>query len=247
MEEFIYLALIALAAGLVKGLTGFGSSLVAIPFLMMLYGHLDFIYITTILISSNVFLNFLLMFENNAFSIHSLKKVYLITISGFIFTFVGLSLLNVLDNTVITYVAAGLIFFAVMVKLYQLVVKNPIRLQERKWLMIVCGAISGIGNGVGSVDGPPVVFYLSGIGANKKQFKNTMVTHSLVMGVMGVILLLFMSAYDVTILYRILTFSISSIIGVLGGMLISKRINEFTFQIVILVVLVLLDIKMILF
>jgi uncharacterized membrane protein YfcA len=126
-------------------------------------------------------------------------------------------------------------------------VKSPIKLKEHPIIMVLCGAISGIGNGIGSVDGPPVVFYLSGIGADKIKFKNTMVTHSLVMGVMGFIMLLFMDVLNLEIASRILIFTVGALIGVYGGVLVSKRINEFGFQIVILLVLFILDIRMIFF
>lgn len=247
MEEFILLGLIALTAGLVKGLSGFGSSLVALPLLLMLYPNQDFIVLTTILISSNVVLNFLLMFENNAFSIKSLEKIYLITLSGFVFTFVGLMLLNQLNGDTINIVAASLIFFAVIVKAYQLFAKTPFKIKESKILQVVVGAISGIGNGFGSIDGPPIVFYLSGIGADKKQFKNTMASHALVMGIMGVLILLVTGNYTLYVLPRIGMFAMVASMGTLAGMFVSKRINDRTFQIIILIILMVLDIKMIFF
>ncbi len=247
MEELILLGLIALCAGLIKGLTGFGSSLVAIPLLTMLYPNEPFIMITTILITSNVVLNIILMFENNAFSIKSLEKIYVITISGFLFTFIGLMLIEELNANTINIIAASLIFFAIIVKGYQMFAETPFKLKESKWLQVLVGALSGIGNGFGSIDGPPIVFYLSGIGANKKQFKNTMATHALTMGVMGVFILLFKGSYSIEILPLIGVFILSSAIGTIFGMLISKRINDFSFQVVVLVVLIILDIKMIFF
>lgn len=247
MEELIILGIIALSAGLVKGLTGFGSSLVAIPLLVMLYPNEPFIMITTILITSNVILNFILMFENKAFSIKSLEKIYLITISGFIFTFIGLMLLDKLNGNTIDIIAASLIFFAIVVKAYQMFAKTPFKLKENKVLQVIVGAVSGIGNGFGSVDGPPIVFYLSGIGASKKQFKNTMATHALVMGVMGVFILLITNKYTADVLPLISVFALSASIGTFLGMLISKKINDRTFQIVVLVILIILDIKMIFF
>lgn len=244
MIEFVYLFLIAFTAGTIKGLTGFGSSLVAIPLLLILYPSEPFIMITTILITSNVILNFILMFENNAFSLGSLKKVYTITVFGFIFTFVGLFLLQNLDSSNVNYIAASLILFAIIVKCYQIFWNNPFRMKENKIIQALVGAVSGIGNGFGSIDGPPVVFYLSMIGADKKLFKNTMVTHALMMGLMGVIILLITQSYNLSIFIMILCFTIGASIGTIVGMLISKSIKDDTFQYVVLVVLIILDIKM---
>lgn len=247
MEEFVLLFLIAFAAGTIKGLTGFGSSLVAIPLLSILYPDGSLFMISTILITGNVVLNFILTFENNAFSISSLKNVYFITISGAVFTFLGLYLLKNMDKVTVNYIAASLILFAIIIKVYQIFTTSPLKMKEYKIVQIISGAISGLGNGFGSIDGPPVVFYLTMIGASKKQFKNTMVTHTLVMGIIGVVILMFSNAYNIDVLIKILDFTIGASLGVLIGMFFSKRIHDDFFQIIVLIVLIILDIKMFFF
>ena len=247
MEELIFLALIGLTAGTVKGLSGFGSSLVAIPLLNWLYGNEYSMMITIMLITFNVILNSILMFENKAFSIKSLKNVWIITLFGAIFTIIGLGILQNMDGTVITYIAASLIFFSIVVKVYNLYSKNPLRIKPRYITQAIVGTLSGLGNGISSIDGPPVVFYLSGIDAKKEQFKNTLATHFLVMGIIGVITILLRGMYTTEILLNSLYISLFCSIGVVGGIFISKKINEKTFQLIVLGILVLLDIKMIFF
>ncbi len=247
MEELILVALIGLTAGMVKGLSGFGSSLVTIPLLSKVYGVDRFVEITVMLITINVVLNILLMFENKAFSLKSLEEVLPITIFGAVFTLVGLIVLKNLNGEIINYIAAGLILMAIIVTAYNLFVDKKIKIKPNLALKVLVGTLSGLGNGIASVDGPPVVFYLTGTNAQKATFKNTLATHFLVMGIIGVILIIINNMYTVDILINTGYLAIFTIIGVLGGMVISKQLNERNFQMVVLVILLVLDIKMIFF
>lgn len=244
MDELALVALIAILAGLVKGISGFGSSLVTIPLLRIVYGINRLDEIVIMMITFNVLLNFLLLFESKGFSLKSIKKVYLLTGTGVVFTFIGLSLLEYLDKTIISNVAAGLILIAVFVQVYKLYVKNPITLKPYKWLQVIVGAFSGLGNGIASVDGPPVVFYMTSINADKVTFKNTLAAHFLVMGIMGVTIMILRGMYTETIIINSMYFMLFSSIGLGIGMVMSKKMNESIFQKVILVILVFLAIRM---
>ena len=90
MDVFVYMACIGLAAGLVKGVSGFGSSLVTIPLLTMVFGVDRLEEIVVMMITFNVVLNILLMKENKAFKMEHLQNIKLIVIPGAIFTVIGL-------------------------------------------------------------------------------------------------------------------------------------------------------------
>ncbi len=245
MEELVLIALFAILAGLFKGISGFGSSLVTIPLLSWLWGAERIDEIIVMMITFNVVLNLLLLTENKGFSIKSLKGVYPITITGVLFTFVGLTLLTSVDPKLISLLAAILIVLAVVIKTYGIFAPDKIHFEPNIPTQIVVGALSGIGNGIASVDGPPVVFYLTATKAKKSVFKNTLATHFLIMGIMGVIFMILGSYYTQDILLNTTYFAIFSSLGVVAGIQISKRINEETFSIAILVSLVLLAGRMI--
>ena len=86
MDIYIYFALIGIAAGLVKGISAFGSSLVTIPLLVMVLGVERIDEIIVMMITFNVVLNFLLVKENNALKIENLKDYQIIVIFGAVFT-----------------------------------------------------------------------------------------------------------------------------------------------------------------
>ncbi len=247
MDVYIFMALIGLTAGIVKGISGFGSSLVTIPLLTMVFGIDRLEEIVVMMITFNVVLNLLLMKENKAFKIVHIKNNMYIVVPGVIFTIVGLVGLKNLDGNFINYIAASLILLAILVTSYNIFVKNKVHLAPRPIYQVIAGILSGLGNGVASIDGPPVVFYLAASNAKKETFKGTLSTHFLVMGVIGVISMIALDLYTVDILVNTLFILIFTVIGLLTGMRLSRNLNERTFQIVILIILLVLDIKMFFF
>lgn len=244
---YLYIALIGIAAGLVKGLSGFGSSLVTIPLLLMVLGEERYNEIVVILITFNVILNLLLVKENKAYKIGNLKSFYPIVISGAIFTVVGLLFLKNIEGGIVEYIAAPLILLAILVIIYNLYMPNKIHLKPNIFYKIFVGILSGLGNGIASIDGPPVVFYLTSTGADKEKFKGTLASHFLIMGLIGVVSMAILNMYSLTILINLIIMTACTIIGLLTGMKISKSLNERTFQIIVLVILIVLDIKMVFF
>jgi len=236
--ELLIIGLISFLAGLVKGTSGFGSSLVTIPLLVFFYPYNE---IVIMMITFNVFLNSLLLFENKGFSLLYLKDVWVIVLFGSIFTFVGINLLTNLDDNIVKYFAVFLIFFAVSNRLF----KFKFTIKDNFLTQAIAGILSGIGNGTASIDGPPLVFYLTAIKADKAKFKNTLAAYFLFIGMLGIILLYFNGSYSVDIIKSTVYIGFFLVLGVLVGMMISSKLNESLFNKVIIIVLIALGISMI--
>lgn len=237
--EFVYIALIGLSAGTVKGYSGFGSSLVAIPLLRLLYGEITTEHIA-ILIAFNLVLNTLLLVENKGFHPDSLKRVWLIPLFGVIFTFVGILVLFAVNGDVLGYIAGGLIIVAIINKAFGL----RVTVKDTAFARIIVGSLSGIGNGIASIDGPPVVIYLTSINAPKMQFKNVLAAHFLVMGIVAFVIHLVAGSYTIDSLTLLGLMLVFTVIGLSIGMFLSKRSNEQVFQKVILVIMFALAISL---
>lgn len=240
MEDLVLIALIGIVAGTVKGISGFGSSLVSIPLLTLVLGKENSQDIIVMMFSFNVLLNSLLLVENKGFKISSLKDVWIITVSGIIFTLVGIQLLSIMDPSHISTIAGILIIVAILNKVFSL----HIKLKENILTQVIVGALSGVGNGIASIDGPPVVFYLTSINAEQKKFKNILATHFLVIGVIAVIGAIISGLYTTAILSDILYFSLFAVIGLVFGMIVSRKLNEVVFQRIVLIILIFLAISM---
>lgn len=235
--DYILIALIGLSSGTIKGSSGFGSSLVALPLLVFFYPIEE---VVVIMITLNVLLNALMLFENKRFSLKHLLEVKFIAIFGVIFTLIGLLMLDQIDEQIIKYFAAVLIFIAVLNKSSILNYK----IKDSKLFQAISGAISGFSNGIASIDGPPIVFYLTSIDADKVKFKNTLVTYFLVLGVISVLFLGIDGKYSIDILKDTAYLGIFLISGVVIGMKLSSKINEKKFDKYITILLIVLGISM---
>ena len=235
MMEILYLVLIGFTAGIVKGTSGFGSSLVAIPLLLWVGFIPD--EAVTMMITSNIILNVLLIRENkDYFHMETIKKIYPIILGGVLFTAAGLYVVNnVSINPYVVEVIAGLL---IIVAIINSLVKVKLSIKENFVSLFSVGILSGFGNGLASIDGPPVVFYLKSIDAPMQRFKSTLAVHFFIMGIVGVVLLFFNGNYDSSILLSTLYLFISLVVGLVIGMIAGRKLDEEMFKKVVLVVLI---------
>ncbi len=235
--ELLLIALVGLFAGLVKGVSGFGSSLVAFPLLLFFFPPEE---VVVMLLTFNVVLNLLLLFENKAFQFRSLKSIAVLTISGVTVSLITLYFIGDISSPVIKLFAAILIVFAIINKLH---VVN-IHFEDKPLPQALAGIASGFGNGLASIDGPPVVFYLTGIDAKKAKFKNTLATYFLTMGLISVSFLITLGRYNIEILQNTAYVALFAGIGVIVGMIISSKLSEKLFSNVVVLILIGLGCKM---
>lgn len=236
MDTWIYVGLIALAAGFVKGVSGFGSSLVSIPLLALAFGD-DFIKeIVVVMVTFNLILNSMLLVAHKGFHPDSLKKVWLIPLFGIIFTIVGIEIFITVSDATIKTIAGIMILVSMAIKIFQYS-RFSITLPETNLFKIVVGSLSGIGNGIASIDGPPVVFYLSSIHAERVYFKNVLAAHFLVMGIAAVFYHIGIGSYTMDILNILWVMIVGTVIGAFIGIKISKNWQQHVFDYVVIVIL----------
>lgn len=230
--DIVFLILIGLLAGFVKGTSSFGSSLVAIPLLFRI--GVSAPAVVTMMITVNIALNLMLVNEHKEYyNLKNMKTIYPIIIGGIIFTGVGLMLNDILEDRVIQIIAFALIILAILVKSGIL----KIRLKDTMLNLFIVGILSGTGNGIASIDGPPVVLYLTGVDADKNRFKSTLSIHFFVMGIVGVIILFFKGNYSADVLLPLVYLFVGSVVGLYTGIFFSRKINEQQFTRIILVIL----------
>ncbi len=231
--DIAFLVLIGLIAGFVKGTSSFGSSLVAVPLLFKLGFTAP--EVVTMMITVNIALNLMLVNEHKKYyTLDNVKIIFPIIIAGVLFTGVGLLLNDILADRVIQIIAFVLIIIAILVKAGWLKVK----LKDNLLSLVVVGMLSGTGNGIASIDGPPVVLYLSGVQANKERFKSTLSIHFFIMGIVGVLILFLRGNYNPDVLISTLYLFIGLVVGLYAGIILSRRIDEKRFAQIVLIILV---------
>lgn len=233
-EELILVALIALAAGFVKGVSGFGSSLVTIPLLTLLFGDAFVKDSVVVMVTFNLALNALLLVENKGYNKESVKGYWQIPFFGALFTIAGIVILKETDDSLIRYIAGGLILLAIANKAFKL----HLAMKDTPLTRSIVGTLSGIGNGIASIDGPPVVFYLTSINATKQQFKNVLAAHFLILGLVAIVAHVIWGSYTADLWFLIGYMLVFTVGGLFLGMRLSRNMNEQLFEKVILVILV---------
>jgi uncharacterized membrane protein YfcA len=158
------------AAGVVKGLTGFGFSLLTVPILVILLGPKTAIPIIIIL---NAASNVPLYFHSRKWS--SLGRIRPLIAAGIISIPVGTYLLLVLDTAVLKLIVGiAICLFALA---FMLGFRREIK--REKHGLIGAGLVSGILNGLISTGGPPVILFLTNQGVPKQRFRASLIAYFL--------------------------------------------------------------------
>jgi len=158
------------AAGIVKGLTGFGFSLLTVPILVVLLGPRKAVPIIIIL---NAASNVPLYIHSRRWS--SLGRIRPLIAAGIISIPVGTYLLLVLDTAALKLIAGvAICLFALA---FLLGFRREIKREKRG--LIGAGLVSGILNGLISTGGPPVILFLTNQGMPKQRFRANLIAYFL--------------------------------------------------------------------
>jgi uncharacterized membrane protein YfcA len=162
------------AAGIIKGLTGFGFSLLTVPILVILLGPRKAVPIIIIL---NAASNVPLYFHSRKWS--SLAAIRPLIVAGIISVPVGTYLLLVLDTAALKLIVGVVICLFALA--FLLGFRREIKREKRG--LIGAGLVSGILNGLISTGGPPVILFLANQGMPKQRFRANLIAYFLFLNV----------------------------------------------------------------
>ena len=235
----VSIILIFMFSAFLKGWSGFGTNLIAIPALVML--NYEFKEAVIIVITLNLFLNIAILIENKKFNIRSLDNIRMLVIFGIIFNFVGVYFLHSVDPNILKIITGSLIILTVINKALNL----KFKITNKEKYYIPAGILSGIFNGIAGLGGLPVLILLSNSDMEKDDFRTTLVSYFLVMNIVAII------GYSATGLYTTFIFTNIGIILVFGlaaamfGIYLSRRVSDKLFQKAFLVVLLFMGLSLI--
>ena len=168
--HLVYGTAVVFAAGIVKGLTGFGFSLVTVPVLVALLGPKTAIPVIVIL---NAASNVPLHLHSRRWS--SLGRIWPLIVAGIVSIPAGTYLLLVLDEAALKLIVGiAICLFALA---FLLGFRREIR-RERRGL-VSAGLVSGVLNGLISTGGPPVILFLTNQGMPKERFRANLIAYFL--------------------------------------------------------------------
>lgn len=169
----------AAIAGLLRGITGFGSSLVLSPVLSIILPPADAVAITLLIgVSASLIL------VPRYFSQIDRSSVGALSVAGLIFVVPGIILLKVVNaETMRVLIAYTMILISVL-----MIAKPRVELRASRWHSVLAGALGGMIMGATSMGGPPIVLYLVGREKDQRTLKANIVAviGTLELGAIGV-------------------------------------------------------------
>lgn len=232
-ELIILLLITFMFSALLKGWSGFGTNLIAMPILATtsIYGYLPNEAVT-IVITVNLFMNIAILLENKKFNLEALKSIWILVIFGVLFTGVGVLFLKDPDNAKIVKIFAGVIItITAFYRIYVTKVgQKPVFHEETmSKYYIPVGIISGLFNGIAGLGGLPVLVLLSNSDMERNKFRTTLVSYFLVMNLVAMIGYVVAGNYSSFVFLNIGIAIIPALVFCMIGVYLSRRVSHKSF------------------
>ena len=226
-EVLAYAAVAVYFAGIIKGLTGFGFSLLAVPVLVLLLGPRTAVPVIILL---NAVTNVVLFIGSRKAA--SLRQIIPLIVTGIATVPIGMLLLLALDASVIKLVVGCVtVLFALA---FLTGFRRPVRNETRGFA--VAGVISGTLNGLISTGGPPVILFLTNQGVSKRPFRASLITYFLFLNIATVPIYFAGGLLSSSIAGYAMLLLPALFLGALTGSRLLSRIPERAFRITALVI-----------
>jgi len=237
MEIYLYLGIVALCAGFIQGLSGFGSVLLSLPLLAL---FLDVKTAIPVVALFGVALTIFLLVQLRQH--WDWKKVYPLCLGSIPGAPLGVWFLTRTETQYIQWtVGAVLIAYAS----YGLLLKPAARFTAPIWAYVF-GFAAGCLGGAISASGPPVIVYTSLQSWNKDQIKVTLQGFFVISGIVVVIFQALGGLVTGRVLWYFLAALPILLFGTWAGSLIYGRMREETYRNILLVLMGLLGLLMLL-
>ncbi|PRX78803.1 putative membrane protein YfcA [Bacillus sp. V-88] len=226
MSTFILFMLIILCASILQTSTGFGFSIMATPFLLLLYPPKEAIQINLILslvislaliVSIRRDIDFTLV---KRFVIGSMPGLFLGIV---VFTLIDMSLLKVVISLVIMLLTILLIM--------------KFRITQSTPRDFLAGGLSGVLTTSIGMPGPPLLLYFSGTGTKKEKLRGTTLAFYLFIYLVSLGIQVNVAGTTLTVWKSSLQALPAVAVGLLSGQALFSKINQKLFQIVTYVLL----------
>jgi uncharacterized membrane protein YfcA len=221
---------IVFVAFVVLGLTGFGSALVMVPFLM-LYLDPKLVVPTSRIIGSgaSVYLAFRLFRLSK-------KQLLLALVAGnFAGTIVGTYGLVTLQSDVIRSVFAVLVaIFALQILLER---REPGKRKLPGLLGVAAGGAGGVAGSLFGTGGPPVVFYLDRVTSGKSEFRATISVYFAITTLWGLGAYAYAGLFTREVLLFVVWLIPSVGVGTLVGYLLHEKVDRNIFRRIVALIL----------
>lgn len=213
MEQF-WIVLIVIAASLIKGITGFGFALVALPPLLIWYAPAEII---PVLVLSNLAASVMIIMQQSGQYRIGDKFISLI-FWGAVFSLVGVMTLSYFRADLLIRIMS--IFFITIATLSLVGVRRTVN--PPTYVYRIAGSLFGFLTGSISVGGPPLALFLDAVNVSNQQFRVIFSWFSIVSSCVALV------GYGISGMLTLEMFKTAALFlpVLFAGSYIGKRINQ---------------------
>ena len=224
----IYFVAIIFISAFVQGMSGFGFSLVAMPFLTL---FLPLQIIVPILVICSLVLN-IIIFMRIKGRLH-INRIVIMFIVGMMTTPLGVYLLRVVDEVLLK----GLVGLLIVITAVIMMKGIHLEFSNKGLTYGMTGFLSGVLNGSVSLSGPPVVLMLVNEGEKKNDFKKNISAYFLALNVITIPSLMFSGLVVTEVINYSIAGIISLVVGALLGIKMGEKIDSSSFKKIVLLMI----------
>ena len=226
-------SIIIFFATLLQGTTGFGFSLFSIPLLTLFISPktvIPMILLVSLIINISVLYN----------SRKSLKFKLILPI--FIFSLIGVPLGAKLLLVLPDYVLKMVIGFFILLFGLLFLLNVHFKVKHEKVTRAIVGFLSGLLNGSITMSGPPVILFFVNEKKGKMHFRAHLASFFLLLTLVTIPVYVYYGLITKIVINYALIFSISVIIGVIGGNVLIKKIHDVHFRKLTLIIIIVMGV-----
>jgi len=239
LQVIVLSSLIVILSFTIRGLTGFGSGLLMVP-LMALF--LDIKFIVPIGMILAILSGFFLLFTFQTKK-WVRKDLLLMVISGAIVgTLLGVYFLTSYNSQILKKLLGIFISSYSLKMLFER--ENKIK-QIRNYVGVIAGIFSGILGGMFGTGGPPIVIYLKKLNLGKQEFRSTLIFYFLITNSWQLANYFYAGLVNKDILKFTIYLIPAFILGSLLGTFLHIKLNQFIFNKIVAMVLLITGICLI--
>lgn len=227
MGDWQILVTIVLMASILQTCTGFGFSIISMPFLFLIYQPHTAVQINLIL---SLLISIIMIFKvkkevDKIILVRLLKgSVIGIPLGIGIYAYLNIDLIKVIVSLVIIFLTVCLLL--------------KVKINQTKGRDFLIGGISGLLTSSIGMPGPPLLLYFSGAGKAKEMIRNTTLAYYLCIYFVSLVIQMVIGSTNKEVLNSSLVSLFPLAIGILLGQWIFTWINQKTFQIITYIMLI---------
>lgn len=221
-------AVTVLLAGVVRGFSGFGSAMIMVPVLAVLYGPVKAVPIGLVL-EMAVSLPLL----PAAARMVDWRRIGVLLVAACAIVPLGIWLLHTLEAGIVPWILSGFVLSGV------LLLATGFRYRGRPGIAatVATGMLSGLMNGLSGMGGPPVVFFYLAGADGAAISRASFIIYFTIVDLFALIVFALIDSYDLDGLILALVLSVPFVLGGLIGARLFGRASERFYRMVALAIL----------